>query len=76
MDLKTYLSARDTAAREALAAECGTTLGHLTNVSYLYKPCSPILAARIERATNGAVTRQELRPEDWRDIWPELTAAA
>lgn len=26
----------------------------------------------IERATNGAVTRQDLRPEDWQDIWPEL----
>lgn len=26
----------------------------------------------IERATGGAVTRQDLRPDDWRDIWPEL----
>jgi DNA-binding transcriptional regulator YdaS (Cro superfamily) len=26
----------------------------------------------IERATNGAVTRKELRPNDWRLIWPEL----
>jgi DNA-binding transcriptional regulator YdaS (Cro superfamily) len=26
----------------------------------------------IERATNGAVTRIDLRPDDWRDIWPEL----
>ena len=26
----------------------------------------------IERATNGAVTRQELRPNDWHLIWPEL----
>jgi len=26
----------------------------------------------IEQATNGAVTRQELRPDDWQDIWPEL----
>ena len=27
----------------------------------------------IEQATKGAVTRQDLRPEDWRRIWPELT---
>ena len=27
----------------------------------------------IERATNGAVTRQMLRPDDWRLIWPELS---
>lgn len=29
----------------------------------------------IERATCGTVTRQDLRPEDWRDIWPELAEA-
>lgn len=28
----------------------------------------------IERATNGAVTRQELRPDDYWLIWPDLTA--
>lgn len=28
----------------------------------------------IERATNGAVTRSDLRPDDWQDIWPELAA--
>lgn len=26
----------------------------------------------IERATAGAVTRKDLRPNDWADIWPEL----
>lgn len=26
----------------------------------------------IERATGGAVTRRDLRPQDWRDLWPEL----
>lgn len=26
----------------------------------------------IERATHGAVTRRDLRPDDWRSIWPEL----
>ena len=25
----------------------------------------------IERATNGAVTRKDLRPDDWQSIWPE-----
>lgn len=28
----------------------------------------------IERATGGAVMRWDLRPKDWRDIWPELEA--
>jgi len=35
---------------------------------------SPIYAAAIERATNGQVTRRDLRPHDWRNIWPELAA--
>lgn len=29
-------------------------------------------AVAIEHATNGAVTRKDLRPHDWWDIWPEL----
>ena len=29
----------------------------------------------IERATEGAVTRMDLRPDDWHRIWPELAAA-
>lgn len=28
----------------------------------------------IERATEGAVTRRDLRPDDWQAIWPELAA--
>ena len=27
----------------------------------------------IEQATNGAVTRKDLRPDDWERIWPELS---
>lgn len=26
----------------------------------------------IEQVTDGAVTRIELRPDDWQEIWPEL----
>lgn len=29
----------------------------------------------IERATAGEVTRRDLRPADWQDIWPELAPA-
>lgn len=31
--------------------------------------------AIIERATAGAVTRRDLRPNDWHLIWPELIDA-
>lgn len=29
----------------------------------------------IERATEGAVRRWDLRPDDWHRIWPELIGA-
>ncbi|MBJ2139842.1 helix-turn-helix domain-containing protein [Delftia acidovorans] len=29
---------------------------------------------RIEVLTKGAVTRRDLRPEDWQEIWPELAS--
>ena len=31
-----------------------------------------IRCADIELATNGQVTRKDLRPDDWHLIWPEL----
>ena len=30
------------------------------------------IASSIEKATNGAVTRKSLFPNDWRNIWIEL----
>lgn len=29
----------------------------------------------IEAACGGAVTRRDLRPDDWQRIWPELATA-
>ena len=26
----------------------------------------------LERESAGAITRRDLRPDDWREIWPEL----
>ena len=32
--------------------------------------------AAIERLTNGQVTRRELLPESWHEVWPELKQGA
>ena len=73
MELKTHNKALpDDDAREAFAVTCGTTAGHMRNVSYGLRQPSPELCVAIERATNGAVTRRDLRPTDWPRIWPEL----
>lgn len=34
---------------------------------------APASCVALERESNGAITRPELRPHDWQDIWPELT---
>lgn len=72
MDLRTYLSGIAQSDREAVAAEAGTTYGHMRNVSYCLRPCSAELASGLEKATKGAVMRWDLRPDDWHLIWPEL----
>lgn len=36
------------------------------------RPVPPKQCVRIERITDGRVSRRDLRPDDWRDIWPEL----
>lgn len=32
-------------------------------------PCNPKVAFQVERDTGGKVTRKQLRPHDWKDIW-------
>ncbi|MDK6079677.1 YdaS family helix-turn-helix protein [Massilia varians] len=38
------------------------------------RPIPVVHAAAIETATGGLVTRQEMFPDEWARIWPELAA--
>ena len=73
MELKNYLAQLEPTVRSEFAKSVDTSVGQLQNIAYGYRSCSPLMAARIEQATKGAVTRQDLRPDDWKAIWPELT---
>lgn len=53
----------------------GTSRGYLRLIGYGHKTASPEMAAAIEAVTAGLVSRQTLRPDDWKKIWPELLAA-
>lgn len=54
-----------------LAAELGVTPSYLSQCKN--QKDAPIMwCVRIERLTNGQVTRRDLRPDDWYEIWPEL----
>lgn len=75
-ELKAFLKGLlDDAARERFASDCGASLGHLRNVMYGIRPCSPELAAEIEARSGRMVRRWHLRPFDWYRIWPELRRA-
>lgn len=66
MELKTYLETMTLEQREAFAARCSTSAGHLRNISYGYKPAGEKLAIDIERESEGAVPCESLRPDvDW-----------
>lgn len=74
MDLRTYLDSLPRGGSTAIAERL--RISHV----YLYqlaarqggrKP-SPELCVSIDRETDGAVRRWDLRPEDWHLIWPEL----
>lgn len=72
MKLNDYLKQLDHAARDAFAASCETSFGHLRNVAYGYRRCGAELAALVELHSQGQVTRRELCPDNWRLVWPEL----
>lgn len=73
MDLKTYISSERGRAA-ALAARLGVSPSYLSQMANGQSPISPERCVEIWRATNGEVTRPELRPDDWERIWPELAS--
>lgn len=62
-------------SQSALARLLGKSQPHI--FKWLKSPngIPPEHCAAIERVTGGAVTRKELRPDDWHLIWPELAKA-
>lgn len=73
MQLLDHLRAlRTREAQAAFAARVGSTIGHIRNVAYGYKPCATDLAVAIEADTKGAVQRRFLRPHDYWRHWPDL----
>lgn len=69
MDLKSFLESLSTDEREQFAERCGTTAGHLRNVSYGYRSCAESLAINVERESGRQVRCETLRPDvDWQFV--------
>lgn len=71
MELNKYLS-----DSPGTKAEFARTIGVSDALLYQWlngiRPIAPKHCPAIEAATGKKVTRQELRPDDWQEIWPEL----
>lgn len=61
-------------SQSALARAIGVTPPLLSQWKSGVRPIPIERCVAIERATGGAVMRWHLRPDDWADIWPELTS--
>ncbi len=70
--LRKFLNSLNRTEQDAFAALVGTSIGYLRKAISTGATPRPELCVAIERAASGVVTRRDLRPHDWRMIWPEL----
>jgi DNA-binding transcriptional regulator YdaS (Cro superfamily) len=74
MNLKAYFKEQRGRQRE-LARSMRMAEAYLWQIANDKRPAAPELCVAIEQATDRAVRRWDLRPEDWHRIWPELIGA-
>jgi DNA-binding transcriptional regulator YdaS (Cro superfamily) len=60
----------------SLANKLGVTTPTVNQWVSNHRPVPIKQCVAIEKITGGAVSRKDLRPDDWEKIWPELTEAA
>ncbi|OZI58971.1 transcriptional regulator [Bordetella genomosp. 1] len=72
MNLSEYVCAqRGRQSRLAVAIRCHSVQIYQWPNGVRQVPIGRCL--EIERATEGAVSRRDLRPDEWQRIWPELS---
>jgi len=72
MNLSEYLKQSPRGGGTALAVQIGVAQPTVSEWSTGKKQVPIERCVAIERATEGAVTRRDLRPDDWHAIWPEI----
>lgn len=64
--LLAYLNSLDTAARDAFAIKCGTSVGYIRKAISIGQRLGEGLCIAIDRESAGVVTCEALRPDiDW-----------
>ena len=74
MNLADYIQQQGHGAKSRLARAINSNPVDVGNWVRGLTPVPPRRVMAIERATGGAVTRKDLRPNDWADFWPEPDA--
>ena len=65
-------AAQAVGGQSALANICGVSPQAVSQWMRGLRPVPIERCVLIERATSRIVSRRDLRPDDWADIWPEL----
>lgn len=72
MNLKTYIGGLERGGAAEFAAGLEVSPSFLSQMASGKAPISPARSVKIEQLTKGVVRRQDTRPTDYADIWPEL----
>ncbi len=72
--IKNYWDALTKPEQSALAKKVGSSTGYLRLVFNGYKKAGFLLAQRLEEETDGAVTKDQLRPDIYGNLNPEVLA--
>lgn len=74
MTLSEYLKAQGFGAGKRLAEAIGAPQPDVSDWANGHRPVPIARCVAIEKATEGQVSRRDLRPDDWQQFWPELAA--
>ncbi|QQN36642.1 helix-turn-helix domain-containing protein [Rahnella aceris] len=72
MQLKQYISSLKRGGAKELAEKLGVSKSYLSQMASGASPVPPSRCLVIEGVTGGVVTRADLRPKDWENIWPDF----
>ncbi|WP_186239475.1 transcriptional regulator [Burkholderia gladioli] len=72
MNLKEFISTCERGTAKRLAEFLDVSASYLSQMASGESPISEKRCVLIENFFEGRISRRDLRPDDWQDIWPEL----
>lgn len=73
--LKLYINSLCEQDQIDFARSCGTSVAYIRKILSAKGRLffGPAICTKIEINSGSVITRKDLRPHDWFDIWPELS---